>query len=89
MTTRKSDPNYDRVSAVFAQVLGLSPHDDPRAARPAVTTSWDSLNHVVLVAALESEFGITIDPADSLEMTSLASAIVLLKRAGVSVEDQE
>jgi len=81
-----SAENVERVAAIFRDVLDLPPDVDPRGARPRDTPTWDSLNHVMLVAALESEFGVAIDVEDSLEMTTFDSALALLSRAGVPVD---
>ena len=39
--------------------------------RPNETPQWDSLGHVTLVAALESEFNVSLDMADALRITVL------------------
>ncbi|MBA3557890.1 MAG: acyl carrier protein [Gemmatimonadaceae bacterium] len=45
--------------------------------------NWDSLAHVSLVAAIESEFGITLDAADELRMTSFQATQLLLEEKGL------
>ncbi|MBC7790930.1 MAG: acyl carrier protein [Anaerolineae bacterium] len=45
--------------------------------------SWDSLAHVLLVAAIESEFGITLDAADQLRMPSFEATQLLLEEKGL------
>jgi acyl carrier protein len=58
-----------RLQAIFRGVLELPPNSDPRTAVQGQTT-WDSMAHVTLVAAIEAEFGVTIDAGDSLSLTS-------------------
>ena len=44
---------------------------------------WDSLDHVSLVTAIESEFGLSLDAADQLRMTSYAATTILLEEKGL------
>ncbi len=59
-----------RLQAIFRGVLELPQDSDPTAAAQGQTPSWDSLAHVSLVAAIEAEFGVTIDAGDSMSLTS-------------------
>lgn len=45
--------------------------------------AWDSLAHVVLIGAIESEFALTIDAADSLELTSYEAIAHFLEARGL------
>ena len=74
--------NRSTVEAVFREVLQLGDRD-PRGAVPGEEWSWDSLAHVILVGALESEFGVQIDTAASLEITSFESAVSALTARGI------
>jgi len=62
--------NERKLAQVFRAVLRLSPDSDVTSVRQLNTPSWDSLAHVSLVAAVESEFGVSIEIADSLNLTS-------------------
>ena len=53
------------------------------AARQGTEAAWDSLAHVLLVGAIESEFGLQIDASDSLELTSYESIASYLERQGL------
>jgi acyl carrier protein len=44
---------------------------------------WDSMAHVGLILALQEEFGISILPADALELTSIANIIKYLTSKGI------
>ncbi len=41
---------------------------------------WDSLNHVKLIMAIESEFNILIDPEESLQFVSFGQILKYLKK---------
>ncbi len=85
MTNRK----LDTMVAVFREVLNLGPDRDPRDAVPGDDWSWDSLAHVTLVSALESEFEVSIDLDTSLSITSFASAVEAVAAAGVSFVSED
>ena len=74
--------DVSRLQDVFRAVLNLPAGTDVTGASPTTIPSWDSLGHVMLVAAMESEFGIQIDPGDSLELKSYQDAARLLERLG-------
>jgi acyl carrier protein len=72
-------PATDRLQDVFRAVFELPEGSDPTKLRQIDTPRWDSLAHVSLVTAIESEFGVTLDAADQLRMTSYAATALLLE----------
>jgi len=68
---------------VFRAVLELPDDADVGAIRQVNQTSWDSLAHVSLVLAVESEFGLSIDIADSIELTSYEAFALFLEEKGL------
>ena len=75
--------NERKLAEVFRAILSLGPDSDVTGVRQLNTPSWDSLAHVSLVAAVESEFGIAIETADSLTLTSYpAVKLYLEERVG-------
>ena len=72
-----------RLNEVFRAVLELPPDAEVTEARQEASPNWDSLAHAVLVGALESEFGLTIDAADSLNLTSYKSVALFLEERGL------
>jgi acyl carrier protein len=63
-----------RLQEIFAAVLRLPPGTDVTGVAQESEPSWDSLAHVNLIAAMESEFEITIDLDTALEVTSFSQA---------------
>jgi len=55
---------FDRLEPIFREILDpdLTLTDDLDASQ---VPSWDSLNHITLIVAIESEFGVEI-PANEL-----------------------
>jgi len=71
---------HERILAeVFRAVLNLDSDTDVTALRQLTTPGWDSLAHVSLVAAVESEFSIAIDIEDSVELTSFQAVKLFLE----------
>lgn len=72
-----------RLAAIFRAVLELPQGAEVSALRQATTPGWDSLAHVVLVGAIESEFNMSIDAADSLDLTSYEAVRLFLDARGL------
>lgn len=68
-----------RLREVFRAVFEVPDGVDVTGLRQLGNPSWDSLAHVTLVSAVESEFGIEIDPLESLELTSFEAVCVHLQ----------
>jgi acyl carrier protein len=71
--------NERKLADVFRAVFSLGPDSDVTSVRQLRTPGWDSLAHVSLVAAIESEFGISIDIADSMALTSFPAVKLYLE----------
>ncbi|MGH7657240.1 MAG: acyl carrier protein [Gemmatimonadales bacterium] len=79
MTVRSTDTLRD----IFRAVFELEPGADVSGFEQGRTEAWDSLAHVSLIAAIESEFGVNIDAAESLRLTSYAETVSVLREQGV------
>ena len=71
------------LDAILRAVLELPTNADVAGARQEATAGWDSLAHAVMVGALESEFGLQIDAADSLELISYEAIESFLTERGL------
>jgi acyl carrier protein len=79
MNTQSSD----RLQDIFRAVFELSGDIDVTNLDQTNSPRWDSLDHVSLVTAIESEFGISLDAADQLRMTSYVATAILLEERGL------
>ncbi len=77
------DATGPRLTAIFRAVLELPQGAEVSALRQATAPGWDSLAHVVLVGAIESEFNMSIDAADSLDLTSYEAVRLFLEARGL------
>jgi acyl carrier protein len=59
-----------KLQEIVRGALELAPGVDVTRAHQGNVASWDSLAHVSLMLALESEFGLIIGMRDQLELTS-------------------
>lgn len=67
-----------KLTQIFQLVLELPDDEDVSNIRRINEVRWDSLAHVTLITALESEFNISINHEDSDRLTSYQSTLLLL-----------
>lgn len=77
--------NNDRLYQTVAEVLGVPFDSLFEETSPDFIPSWDSLNHLNLVMALESEFGVSLSAEDVLDMRNMALIRTVLRGYGVDV----
>ncbi len=68
-----TDAAESRLQEIVRATLELPPDADVTEARQLGVESWDSLAHVSLMLAIEGEFGVSIDLADQIQLTSYAA----------------
>jgi len=59
-----------KLQTIVRAALELPPQVDVTRAGQDTVATWDSLAHAMLMVAIESEFGLSIDAADQLRLTS-------------------
>jgi len=77
------DTTSGKLANIFTEVFELAKGTSALHVRQAAEPRWDSLAHVILVGAIESEFGIQIDAADSLTLTSYDAIATYLEGRGL------
>jgi acyl carrier protein len=79
------DNNNQRFRTIVSTVLGIAPEQVQDQLNPDSVDTWDSLNHINLIAALEQEFGIVL-PAGSMSANqSVRGLKTLLTEHGVEI----
>ncbi len=63
----------DRVLRIMSHVLGVPPERLDDQASPDTVESWDSLNHMNMVLALEEEFGIQFGDDQIVKLLTVAA----------------
>jgi len=69
-----------RVREIMAQVLDLSPDAIDTELSTAMSSTWTSLNHLMLVSQIESEFGVVFSNQEIKELSSFPAILEILGR---------
>jgi acyl carrier protein len=72
-----------KLNEIVRAVLQLPTNTDITRARQLSVETWDSLAHVSLMLAIESEFAVSIDIADQIALTSVPAIRLYLEERGV------
>jgi acyl carrier protein len=76
--------NNERLKKVFSESLGVDLKKVEDGLQYNTIPEWDSIAHMALVAALESEFDIMMDTDDIIDMSSVNKAKEILAKYEVS-----
>jgi acyl carrier protein len=74
----------ERVRETIAVTFALDEDELPEFVNQATVPQWSSLNHMMLLAALEEQFGVRLAMQDMAKMTSLEAIVTTLRRHGVA-----
>ena len=58
----------EKIRELFATLLQVAPEEIHDRTSPASLERWDSMQHLIVVAGFEEEFGIDLDPEEAVEM---------------------
>jgi acyl carrier protein len=72
-----------KLQEVFATALALPADQVTDDLAYQSIPEWDSMSHMILITELESNYSITIETEDLLEMTDVTNVITRLKKYGV------
>ena len=75
-----------RLTLLLAEVFGLRQDKIIPTLTQGDVASWDSLKQMDLVVSLEREFGIVLEIADIVRMTSVSTILETLALKGVDLE---
>lgn len=71
--------------SVFKKVFALSPDANLEELKYQGIPEWDSVGHMSLIAALETEFSIELDVDDVIDFSSFSTGKSLLGKYGISL----
>ena len=83
--TTMAPSNDERFRRTVAAILGLRPDQITDELKPDAVDTWDSLNHINLMAALEQEFSIVFNAARLGEVHSVGELRAALIEQGVAL----
>jgi acyl carrier protein len=75
--------HLQKLVEIFRVVLDLNSDYDLYSVRRLTEPKWDSLAHVSILAAIESEFGLNLEIGDMERMSSFAATELLLEEKGL------
>jgi acyl carrier protein len=78
---------FDRVRTLMADIFSVPADQLTAASSPDNIETWDSIQHLNLVMALEQEFGVQFSPEEIEQLLSveLAAALVEEKKKEIGV----
>jgi acyl carrier protein len=78
-----NEDNKKKLLTIFSEILEISSFEEVQSIRRLTAKKWDSLAHVMIVAAIESEFPISIDEEDYELLTSFSAVENILEEMGL------
>jgi len=70
---------FETIRQLVSDVLQIPPEQVTLTCSPENLSSWDSVQHLNLILALEAEFGIQFDSAEMDRMNSISQILDLLQ----------
>jgi acyl carrier protein len=77
--------NKERYGKIFVEALGLTHESVNEDLVYNSVPSWDSVGHMTLMAALETEFDIMLETDDIIAFSSYGKGMEILARYGVEI----
>ncbi|MDO8425863.1 MAG: acyl carrier protein [bacterium] len=75
----------NRAYTVVGRILGIAPEEITDATSPKTVASWDSYNGLMLVSALEQEFGVSFTLDEVIAVQNVGDITAALTRHGIEV----
>jgi acyl carrier protein len=75
-----TSPTFERVRGIVADVLRVPADQISRQSSPETLATWDSVQHLNLILALEQEFTLQFEPEEMDEMSSVDHILGVLER---------
>jgi acyl carrier protein len=76
--------NTEKYNKVFIETFDLREKELPKLTYQSVAT-WDSVGHMMLIAALEEAFDIMIEMDDIIDLSSYKKGIKIMKKYDIKL----
>ena len=73
----------DKLYTLMSRVFGIPADQISEDSSPDTIEQWDSLSHINLILAIESEYGIRLSPEEAIEMDSVKIIRMTLADHGI------
>ncbi|MDF2802260.1 MAG: Acyl carrier protein [Anaerocolumna sp.] len=77
------EPNNERLRNLMADIFGIDANTINEDTSIDTVDEWDSIKHLNLILAIESEFEITLDEQETVEILSYPLIKLTLKEHGI------
>ncbi|MCG8406005.1 MAG: acyl carrier protein [Phycisphaerales bacterium] len=77
--------NGQKFRSIVSTILQIPEHEITDDLSSETIDTWDSLNHINLIGAIEQEFGLTLDASTLSQFQSIFKLKAMLAEHGVSV----
>ena len=71
--------SFEDVCAIAADIFQVAARRITLESSPDTIESWDSLQHLNLILALEQSFGLEFEPEEIERMTSIGAILAILE----------
>jgi acyl carrier protein len=78
--------NRQRYDDAFMKALELGPQDLNAGLIYQSVKTWDSVGHMSMIAALETEFDIMLETEDIIDFSSYVKGVEILAKYQVDIE---
>ena len=76
--------NLEKYNEIFRRIFFLNENDVLENLAYNDVESWDSVGQMELLAAIEDEFGIELEPVEFMEFTSYKMGLDIMKKHGIA-----
>jgi acyl carrier protein len=77
------EPNNERLRNLMADIFGIDANTINEDTSIDTVDEWDSIKHLNLILAIESEFEITLDEQETVEILNYPLIKLTLKEHGI------
>ena len=70
--------NIEKLKNSFSEALGIDISSVTESLEYQSIPEWDSISHMVLISQIESDFGISIETDDVIDLSSFAKSKEIL-----------
>ncbi len=78
--------NSQKFRSTISAILGVPEDQITDDLSSETVDTWDSLNHINLISAIEQEFGVTLATDDLADSQSVRKLVALLADRGIEVK---
>ena len=75
-----SSTTFEQLRGIASDIFGLPAAEITESSSPETIESWDSVQHLNLVLAMEEQFGVQFDPEEMDQMKNMGEIAGLLDK---------